>query len=164
MREDCTLQIQCLTPNVIYKADIHCDTNSYYKFYFRVAQIPFKDRFRNYNWYFNHKQYIKISELFKYIWLLKDAGIPYTISWLIILKVKGSTKINYCQLRFTEKNHLIEYFNDIWLLNKKSEFINAYRHQRKLLVKTLKRIDSMNWKNIKEFVNLMYIFFIFSTK
>ena len=49
----------------------------------------------------------------------------------------------------TEKYHLIEYFNDIRLLNKKSEFINACRHQSKLLLKNLKRNDSMDWKNIK---------------
>ena len=34
----------------------------------------------------------------------------------------------------TEKCHLIEYFNDIRLLNKKSQFINACRHQSKLLI------------------------------
>ena len=33
---------------------------------------------------------------------------------------------------------------------KKSEFINACRHKSKLLLKTLKRYDSMDWKNTKE--------------
>ena len=37
-----------------------------------------------------------------------------------------------------QKNHLTEYFNDIQLLNKKGEFINACRHQSKLLLGSLK--------------------------
>ena len=52
IREDCPLQNQCLTPNI----------------------------FRNHNRDFNHEQYIKSTELSKYIWSLKDAGTPYTIN------------------------------------------------------------------------------------
>ena len=51
---------------------------------------------------------------------------------------------------FTEKYQLTEYFNDICVLNKNSEFGNTYRKQSKLLLPTLKRHDSMDWKNIKE--------------
>ena len=144
--EDCPLQNQRLTPNKIYRADVHCKANKDHKFYFGVAKTLFKERFRNHNRDFNHKQYIKSTELSKYICLLKDAGTPYTINWSIAAKV---TKINYCPLCLTEKYHLIEYFNDICLLNKKSEFINACTHQSKLLLKNLKRNDSMDWKNIK---------------
>ena len=144
IREGCPLQNQCLTPNIIYRADVHCEVKKDHKFYFGVAQTPFKERFRNHNRDFNHEHYIKSTELSKYIWSLKDAGTPYTINWSIVAKVKGSTKINYCPLCLTEKYHLIEYFNDIRLLNKKSEFINACRHQSKLLLKNLKRNDSMD--------------------
>ena len=144
IREDCPLQNQCLTPNIIYRADVHCEANKDHKFYFGVAQTPFKERFQSHNRDFNHKQYIKRQELSKYIWSLKDAGTPYTINWSIVAKVKGSIKVNYCPLCFTEKYHLIEYFNDIRLLNKKSEFVNACRHHSKLLLKNLKRNDNMD--------------------
>ena len=144
IREDCPLQNQYLTPDIIYRADVYCEANKDYKFYFGVAQTPFKERFRNHNRDINHKQYINCTELPTYIWSLKDAGTQYTINWSIVAKVKGSTKINYCPLCLTEKYHLIEYFNDIRLLNKKSELINACRHQSKLLLKTLKRNDSMD--------------------
>ena len=63
IREDCPLQKQCLAPNLIYRADAHCNGNKDYKFYFRVAQIPFKESKRD----FNHKQYVKSTELSKYI-------------------------------------------------------------------------------------------------
>ena len=72
IREDCSLQNQCLTPTIIYRADVHCDTNKDHKFYFEVAQTPFKERFQNRNRDFNHEQYIKSTELSKYIWSLKD--------------------------------------------------------------------------------------------
>ena len=139
IREDLHLQNQCLTPNIIYRADVHCEANKYHKFYFGVAQTPFKERFRNHNRNFNHKQYIKSTKLSKYIWSLKGAGTPYAIDRLIAAKVKGSTKVNYWPLCLTEKYHLIEYFNDIRLLNRKSEFINACRHQSKLSLKNLKK-------------------------
>ena len=63
IREDCPLQKQYLAPNLIYRADAHCNGNKDYKFYFRVAQIPFKESKRD----FNHKQYVKSTELSKYI-------------------------------------------------------------------------------------------------
>ena len=66
------------------------------------------------------------------------------MNWSIVTKVKGHAKVNYCPLRLTEKYHLIEYFNDIRLLNKKSEFINSCRHQSKLLLKNFKINDSMD--------------------
>ena len=66
-----------------------------------------------------------LKELFKYVWSPKDTGRPYIINWLIFAKVKGSTKINYCLLCLTGKYHLIEYFNDICLLNKR---VNLLMH------------------------------------
>ena len=99
--------------NIIYRADVHCMVNNDYEFDFGVAQMPFQQRFRNHNRDFNHKKYIKSTELSKYICLLKYAGTPYPINWSIIAKVKGSPKTNYCPLCLTEKYHIIEYFNDI---------------------------------------------------
>ena len=144
IREDCPLQNQCLTPNIIYRADVNCRDNKDHKFCFRIAQTPFNERFRNNNRDFNHEQYIKNTELSKYIWSLKDAGTPCNMNWSIVEKVKGSTKTNYCPLCLTEKCHLIEYFINIRLLNKKSKCISACRHQSKLLLKNLKRNDRMD--------------------
>ena len=69
--------------------------------------------------------YIYIYIYIYIIWSLKDAETPYTINWSIFAKVKDSTKINSCQLYLTEKYHLIEYFNDICLLNKR---VNLLMH------------------------------------
>ena len=73
--------------------------------------------------------------------------------WLVhkvVAKVFSDTKINFCKLCLTEKVLIINALNDSQLLNKKSEFINTYCHQNKLLLKCLKgnnkRHDSMDWK------------------
>ena len=47
IREDCPLQNQCLTPNIIYRVHVHCKANKDYKFNVGVAQIPFKERFQS---------------------------------------------------------------------------------------------------------------------
>ena len=115
MKNTCPLQNQCQTPNLIYRADIENEVNDE-----------------------------KETELSKYVWSLKDAKIPYSIKWYIVEKVYGKTKIDRCPLCLAEKLHLIQYFDDIRLLNKRSEFINHYRHQNKLLLKSLRRNDSMD--------------------
>ena len=68
----------------------------------------------------------------------------HNINSSIVAKVKCSIKFSYCPLCLTEKNHLIEYFNDIRLLNKRSGFINACRHQSELLLNNLKRNYSID--------------------
>ena len=56
-------------------------------------------------------------------------------------KVYGETKIDRCPLCLAEKLHLIEYLDDIRLLNERSKFIN---HQNKLLLKSSKRDYNMD--------------------
>ena len=34
IREDCPIENKCLTPNIIYRTDVHCDANKDYKLYF----------------------------------------------------------------------------------------------------------------------------------
>ena len=58
--------------------------------------------------------------------------------------VNWKTKTNHCPLCLTEKLYLKEYFDDIRLLSKRSELMNHYRHQNKLLLKSWKRNNSMD--------------------
>ena len=62
----------------------------------------------------------------------------------MVEKGYGKTEIDRSPFCLAEKLHLIEYFDDIRLLNKRSEFINQCRHQNKLLLKSLKRNNSMD--------------------
>ena len=94
--------------------------------------------------YFNSKKHSKNTELSKQIWSLKDPKIPYSIKWLIVEKIQGKTKTDRFPLCLAEKLHLIEYFDDIRLLNKRGEFINHCSPENKLLLKSLQRNDSMD--------------------
>ena len=136
MKNTCPLQNQCQTPNLIYKADVENEINNETKIYFGMAAITFEERFQNHKKSLNHKQHSKNTELLKYVWFLKNAKIPYSLIGPIVEKVNGK-KIDRCHLCLAEKLHLIEYFDDIWLLSKRSEFINHYRRQNKHYLKVL---------------------------
>ena len=92
--------------------------------YLRLSATTFKEWFGNHKKDFNHKQHGKNTKLLKYIWSLKNAKITYSIKWSIVGRIYGKTIIDHCPLCLAEKLHLIEYFDDILLLNKRSKFIN----------------------------------------
>ena len=83
----CPLQNQCLTPKIIYRADVENDTNSETKLYFGLTETPFKERFGNHARDFKHKTYSKSTELSKYIWDLKGTGANPIVKWSIVGKI-----------------------------------------------------------------------------
>ena len=102
-RENCPLQNQCLTPNLIHRADVQNNASKGTKICFGLGETSFKARFANHNKDFYHGQYKKNTELSKYIWLLKEDQIASRIRWSIVKKVYGRTKINYYPLCLVEK-------------------------------------------------------------
>ena len=138
VKESCPLQNQCLTPEVIYRADIENGKNPDTKCYFGLTGTSFKERFRNHTRDFTHKQYIKSTELSKYIWDLKEARITPIVKWSIVEKIYSDTKINYCKLCLLEKLYILDFIDDNRLLNKRSEFISGCKHHCKLLLKNVK--------------------------
>ena len=83
------------------------------------------------------------TELSRYIWELKDGNISPVIESSIFTKVLSKTQLNFCKLCFSEKFYIIKSLNDPNLLNKKSELVNTCRHQSKLLLTSLKKIDTV---------------------
>ena len=144
VKTTCPLQNQCHTPNLIYRVHVENEVNDEKNIYFGLAATTFKERLGNHKKDFNHKQRNKNTDLSKYIWSLKDAKIQCSIKWSIVEKSLWENKIDHCPLCLEEKLHLIKYFDEIWLLNKISEFTNHCRHQNKLLLRSLKRNDSMD--------------------
>ena len=136
MRENCPLQNQCLTLNLIYWADVENNSYKVTKIKFGLSKTSFKMWFANHNKDFNHEQWS--TELSKHIWLLKEDQITSRIRWSFAEKVYVRTKINFCPLCLTKKLHLIEHSNDHWLLNKRTKLISEGRHQVKLLLKSFK--------------------------
>ena len=109
-----------------------------------MTETSFKVRFGNHTKDFNHKKYIKSTELSKYIWLLKDNNITPQFTWEMIAQVYANTRVNFCVLCLTEKLKIIDVFDDPRLLNKKSELVNTCRHQLKLMLKSFKRNSRNN--------------------
>ena len=143
-KPNCPLQNKCLTPKVIYQANVTNNVNSDEKFYRGLAETPFKVRFGNHTKDFNHKKYCKSTELSKYKWQLKENDITPQFTWEMLAQVYANTKINFCVLCLTEKLKIIDVFDDPRLLNKKSELVSSCRHQYKLLLKSLKRNSRNN--------------------
>ena len=75
MRENCPLQNQCYTPSIIYQADVENNANKGTKIYSGLPETSFKQRFRNHNKDFTHKECRKSTELSKYMWCLKEEQI-----------------------------------------------------------------------------------------
>ena len=67
-KTDCPLDNKCLTPKIVYQADVRDDTNDEKKCYLGVSETPFKERFRNHKKEFAHKNYRNSTESSKYIW------------------------------------------------------------------------------------------------
>ena len=134
------LDNKCLTPNIIYEAQISSNTNDEHK----AVETSFKERYSNCTRDFKHKKYVKCNELSKYIWNLKNQGIPPIIKWRIVKKVNSKVSPNYCKLCLTEKFFIFKSLHDCNLLNKRSELVSKCRHQNKLLLCNVKRNDSMN--------------------
>ena len=130
---------ECLIPKIVHRADVKNLTNDEKKFYVRVTETPFKERFGNHTRDFKHFKYRNSTELSKYLWELKDAHISPVMEWSILTKVLSKIQLNFCKLCLSEKFYIIKSLNDPNLLNKKSELVNTCRHQSKLLLKSFKK-------------------------
>ena len=103
VKSSCPLNGECLTPKIIYRANVSNDENSDKKFYFRLADTPFKERYRNHKRDFKHEKYENCTEFAKYIWQLKRSNINFSIKYSIASKVSGSHSSIICPLCITEK-------------------------------------------------------------
>ena len=139
IKQNCPLQNNCLTPNIIYRADVSNDKDDEKKFYIGLTEPQFKDRYRNHTKSFKHAKYSKETELSKYIWSLKEDGKTATIEWSIVKKINTQIpRVNFCSLCLTEKLNIIMNLHDNSLLNKKTEIVSKCRHINKNLFKFYK--------------------------
>ena len=136
-RSNCPLE-KCLTPSIVYRAIVSA-IHKPDKKYFRISETPFKDCYNNHMRDFRHKGYVNSTELSKYIWKLKDEGETPSITWNTMSVVNYHPRGGVCRLCLTEKLWLLKHFNDVNLLNKKSEFISICRHKKKLLIKSAEK-------------------------
>ena len=62
-RDNCPLDGECLTCNIIYRADITTDND--HKFYYGISETTFKQRHNNHIRNFKHVKYQHATELAK---------------------------------------------------------------------------------------------------
>ena len=137
-KNTCPLQNKCLTPNIIYQADVTNNVDEERRVYFGLAETPFKERHRNHVRDFKHEIYYNSTELSKYVWDLKRSSKVPHITFKIACKVYGNPKRNFCSLCLKEKLLIIKFPNQDILLNKRSEFISKCRHVNKKLIANVK--------------------------
>ena len=119
-KKNCPLDNKCLTPNIIYKAQI--TKNTKHKKYLDAAETLFKERYSNHTRDFKHKNYMECTELSEYTRSLKNQGMTPIVKWRIVIKS----------------------LDDCNLLNKRYELVRKCRHQKKLSLYNVKRNGNMD--------------------
>ena len=86
-KNNCPLDGTCLTPNIIYKAQITSNQPNYkQKLYIGTAETDFKHRFNNRTKSFNLEHYENDKELSKEYWTIKRNYFRPIVTWRIIRK------------------------------------------------------------------------------
>ena len=86
-RNNYPLDRKCLTPNIIYEAQITSNQpNNKQKVYIGAAKTDFKHRFNNHVKLFNLEHYKNDTELSKEYWTMKRNHFTPIVTWRIIRK------------------------------------------------------------------------------
>ena len=144
-REECPLDNKCLTPNIVYEANVTSHPDEVEKDYRGLCSTVFKNRFGVHKEGFNHRKYSKGCELAKYVWELKDAQKTFDVKWSILEKVRGRLVGGQRRLCVTETMLINEHPNKEKLLNKNS--IKKCRHENKFLLKQFDNRSRTNDNN-----------------
>ena len=132
------LHNKCLTPQIVYQADVTNDTDDTYKYYLGLAKTSFKDRYRKHVSSFNNEQQKNKAELSKYVWSLENENKTVIINWKIMKTVYSKATSEFCKLYLMEKLYILNAIGDDRCLKKITEFISKCRHQNKLPLKNVK--------------------------
>ena len=141
-REQCPLDNKCLTPNIVYEAEVTSHPDEVVNDYRGLCSTTWKDRYAVHNQGFNHKKYSKGCELAKHIWSLKDSQKTFSLKWSILQRVRGRLVGGECKLCVTETMLINKHPNKERLLNKNS--IQKCRHENKYLLSRYKSSSRTN--------------------
>ena len=131
-RNNCPLNGECLTPNVLYEAEVTSNLPAYgKKIYKGITHNEFKTREGNHELTFRDRAYEDKTELSKEIWNIKDKEGTYDIKWRIIsLNPPYNPATKRCRLCISEKVEILE-SDSPNLLNKRSEIVSKCPHMNK---------------------------------
>ena len=129
-RNSYPLNNKCLTPKVVYQADVSASTRVE-KTYFGLSEATFKERYRNHVYDFKHRKCETSTGFSEYIWRLKYESLLPAVKWKLFSKFNSTLKRVYCKLCLTEGYWTINCFGNENVLNKKSELISKCRLKTK---------------------------------
>ena len=126
----CPLSGRCQAACIIYKATVIAPSRPD-MIYYGSTEPPFKLRWYNHTKSFRSERYSTDTELSKYVWDLKRAGLEATIRWEIAKRsVPYQCGSRRCDLCITEKT-TIALADPKTLLNKRTELVSFCRHRSK---------------------------------
>ena len=133
-KEQCPLQGNCLTNNIVYRADVTTTDTRETKQYIGMTANSSKERYRNHIKSIEDRKYSNETELSKYIWDLKSKNQSFSIKWTIVKRAaaytSGAKRYNLC---LQEKLCIMKARLKI-LLNKRSEIVSKCRHRNRFLI------------------------------
>ena len=132
---DCPVAGNCLTSSVVYQATVTTDDNMPAQTYVGLTESSFKIRFANHKSSFNNPNKRLSTELSKHVWRLKEAGLPFKITWKFLKQTSPYNPVSgRCNLCLSEKYFII-CNPELATLNKRNELATSCRHANKFLLK-----------------------------
>ena len=131
----CPMDGKCNDQNMIYQAEVTTKTSR--ETYIGLCDTTYKLRYRNHVGSFKNERYKHATELSKYIWNLKDRGIPYNIKWWKVKQARSYSNITMRSNLFLWEKYFIIYKPDTSTLNKRSELVSTCRHSKEFLLKNV---------------------------
>ena len=124
-KNECPLNGECLTKNVIYQAKIVTNQPKPESHTYVGLSVNFKDRFRNHKQTMEKRKYGNQTTLSKFVWDLKDKNIDFDLTWKILDRAQPYNPIqDVCNLCTLEKYYLI--FKPETASINENEEINSY--------------------------------------
>ena len=103
--------------------------------YVGLTESSFKIRFANHKSSFNNPNKRASTELSKHVWRLKEAGLPFKITWKFLKQTSPYNPVSgRCNLCLWEKYFII-CNPELATLNKRNELATSCRHANKFLLK-----------------------------
>ena len=131
-KEQCLLQGEYLTKNIMYKATLISNQDNYqHKIYYGITETKFKQRYANHVKSFRHEKHQSDTEPSNQLWSIKNNDCTPNTVWEILGKHQTyNPNTKRCFLCLKEKLQIARYKGSN-LLNKRSEIINKCRQRNK---------------------------------
>ena len=65
-RNECPLENKCLTPRIVYRADVTNNKTYEHKYYYGISDTQFKECYENHKVSFRQRSHLTTSDLSKY--------------------------------------------------------------------------------------------------